>query len=288
MNSYKGHEQPLCHPSGAFELAKTSRAAFAETNWLEQKSPDEPVRLVSFFKPKSDQSGAMSSVGCVLALKVSMKSIFRAHEIGELIFDGASLLVGGFLGVGCPDHVVDVLVKKGVKNLTLITNDTARPGVGVGKLIDAHLVKKLFASHIGTNPETQRQMLSGELDVELVPQGTLIERIRCGGFGLGGVLTKTGLGTLVAETKRKIEIDGEEWLLDTPIKADFALIHAHRADFLGNLTYHLTADNFNSVMAMAGATVIADVDEFVAIGEITPDAVRTPGVLVDYILDRRQ
>lgn len=215
-----------------------------------------------------------------------MKSIFKANQIADLISDGSSLLVGGFLGVGCPVRLVDILIEKAPRNLTLITNDTARIGVGVGRLIDAKLVKKLFASHIGTNPETQRQMLSGELEVELVPQGTLIERIRCGGFGLGGVLTKTGLGTIVAETKRKIEIDGEEWLLDTPIKADFALIHAYRADFLGNLTYHLTADNFNSVMAMAGATVIAEVDEFVAIGEMTPDQVRTPGVLVDYILDR--
>jgi acetate CoA/acetoacetate CoA-transferase alpha subunit len=198
------------------------------------------------------------------------------------------LLVGGFLGVGCPERLVDILVECAPRNLTLITNDTARPGVGVGKLIGAKLVRKLLASHIGTNPETQEQMLSGELEVELVPQGTLVERIRCGGFGLGGVLTKTGLGTLVSETKRKIEIDGEQWLLDTPIKADFALIHAHRADFLGNLTYHLTADNFNSVMAMAGKTVIAEVDEFVAIGEISPEAIRTPGVLVDYILERRK
>jgi acetate CoA/acetoacetate CoA-transferase alpha subunit len=116
----------------------------------------------------------------------------------------------------------------------------------------------------------------------------LVERIRCAGFGLGGVLTKTGLGTLVSETKRKIEILGEEWLLDTPLKADFALIHAHRSDFLGNLTYHLTADNFNSVMAMAGRTVIAEADELVAIGEISPDEIRTPGILVDYILERRK
>ena len=117
--------------------------------------------------------------------------------------------------------------------------------------------------------------------------GTLVERIRCGGFGLGGVLTKTGLGTLVAQTKRTLEINGEEWLLDTPLKADFALIHAHQGDLLGNLTYHLTADNFNSVMAMAGDTVLAQVDELVAIGEIAPDLIRTPGVIVDYILDRR-
>jgi acetate CoA/acetoacetate CoA-transferase alpha subunit len=217
-----------------------------------------------------------------------MKSICRAEEVANQVRDGSSLLVGGFLGVGCPERLVDILVERGPRNLTLITNDTARPGLGVGKLIDAKLVRTLFASHIGTNPETQRQMLSGELEVELVPQGTLVERIRCAGFGLGGVLTKTGLGTLVSETKRKIEILGEEWLLDTPLKADFALIHAHRSDFLGNLTYHLTADNFNSVMAMAGRTVIAEADELVAIGEISPDEIRTPGILVDYILERRK
>ena len=216
-----------------------------------------------------------------------MKSIGQARELVALIPDGASLLVGGFLDVGAPDRMIEALLESGRKNLTLITNDTARPTTGVGKLISAKRIKKLYASHIGTNPETQRQMLAGELEVELVPQGTLVERIRCAGFGLGGVLTKTGIGTLAAENKQQIEIDGEMWLLDKPLGADFALIHARQADALGNLTYHLTADNFNSVMAMAGRTVIAEVDEFVSIGEIVPDAVRTPGAVVDYLMDHR-
>lgn len=217
-----------------------------------------------------------------------MALIRTATELVSLIPDGASILVGGFLGVGTPNRIIDALLSAGRNDLVLITNDTATPDSGVGRLISAKLVRKLYASHIGRNPEAQRQMLAGELEVELVPQGTLVERIRCAGFGLGGVLTKTGIGTRVAETKRSIEIDGETWLLDKPLGADFALIHAHRCDFLGNLTYHLTADNFNSVMAMAGRTVIVEVEEIVSIGEIPPDAVKTPGAVVDYILDSRR
>lgn len=214
-----------------------------------------------------------------------MKAVCTIDEFARLIPDGASLLVGGFLGVGAPNRLIQALISHGRKDFTLITNDTAMPDVGVGRLIAAKRVKKLYASHIGTNPETQRQMLSGELDVELVPQGTLIERIRCAGFGLGGVLTRTGIGTLVQQNKQMVKIDSQEWLLDTPLGADFSLIHARQADELGNLNYHLTADNFNSIMAMAGKTVVVEADEIVPIGEIVPDAVRTPGVLVDYLLE---
>lgn len=217
-----------------------------------------------------------------------MALIRTATELVSLIPDEASILVGEFLGVGAPNRIIDALLSAGRKDLVLVTNDTATPDCGVGRLISARRVRKLFASRIGRNPEAQRQMLAGELEVELVPQGTLVERIRCAGFGLGGVLTKTGIGTLVAETKRSIEIDGETWLLDKPLSADFALIHAHRCDFLGNLTYHLTADNFNSVMAMAGRTVMVEVEEIVSIGEIPPDAVKTPGAVVDYILENRR
>ena len=214
-----------------------------------------------------------------------MKAICSATEVADLVQDGASILVGGFLGVGTPNRIIDALVLRGRKNLTLISNDTAWPTVGVGKLIAAKAVRKLYASHIGTNPETQRQMLSGELEVELVPQGTLVERIRASGFGLGGVLTKTGLGTLVAEKKQIVDIGGESWLLDLPLGADFALIYARQADSMGNLSYHLTANNFNSTMAMAGKTVIVEAEEFVPVGEISPDAVRTPGVIVDFLLE---
>jgi acetate CoA/acetoacetate CoA-transferase alpha subunit len=204
----------------------------------------------------------------------------------ELIGDGASILIGGFFGVGSPDRLIQGLIDAGRRDLTIISNDTAFPGVGVGKLIAANAVKRLIASHIGANPETQRKMIAGELEVELVPQGTLAERIRAGGYGLGGVLTRTGLGTLAESGKAKIEIDGQTWLLERPLRADFALIRGKQADALGNLTYELTAQNFNPVMAMAADTVIAETDEIVPVGVIPPDAVRTPGVLVDYLLER--
>jgi len=203
-----------------------------------------------------------------------------------LIPDGATVMIGGFFGVGMPMRLIDGLVAAGRKDLTVITNDTAFPGTGVGQLITARLARRLIASHIGANPETQRQMIDGQLDVELVPQGTLAERIRAAGHGLGGVLTRTGLGTLVERGKRTVEVEGVTWLLELPLRAEFALVRARQADHLGNLTYELTAQNFNPVMAMAAATVIAEADQIVPVGAIPPDAVRTPGVLVDYLLER--
>ena len=152
-----------------------------------------------------------------------------------MIPDGASLMIGGFMGVGTPERLVDELVRQGKRDLTVIANDTAMPGVGIGKLVDAGLVRKAIASHIGLNPETQKQMIAGEMEVELVPQGTLIERIRAGGFGLGGVLTPTGVGTVVEEGKQRIEVDGKAYLLETALRADFALVQAFLADYLGNL-----------------------------------------------------
>lgn len=206
----------------------------------------------------------------------------------EKISSGASLLIGGFLGVGTPHRLIDELVCQERRNLTVIANDTARPDFGIGKLIDKKLVAKVIVSHIGTNPETQRQMTRGELDVELCPQGTLAERIRAGGCGLGGVLTKTGLGTLAAEGKQTIEIDGQSFLLERPIQADFALIAAHRADYSGNLAYFLTSKNFNPMMAMAGGIVIAEPVEIVPVGVIAPDEVVTPHIFVDYIVARER
>jgi len=198
--------------------------------------------------------------------------------------DGASLMIGGFMGVGTPERLIDELVHQGKRDLTVIANDNARPGEGIGKLVDAGLVGKTIASHIGLNPETQRQMLAGSMEVELVPQGTLIERIRAGGFGLGGVLTPTGVGTVVEEGKRKLEVDGKEFLLETALRADFALVHAFLADYLGNLAYALTARNFNPVIAMAADTVIATSENIVPVGVISPDAVTTPAVVVDYLI----
>jgi len=200
--------------------------------------------------------------------------------------DGASLMVGGFMAVGTSELLMDELVRQRKRDLTVIANDTAMPGRGIGKLVSANLVRKIIASHIGLNPETQQKMLAGQIDVELVPQGTLIERIRAGGYGLGGILTPTGVGTVVEEGKRKIDVDGRTYLLETPLRADFALLNAFLADYLGNLTYALTARNFNPVIAMAADTVIVDAEHIVPIGMIPPDHVMTPAVLVDYLIPR--
>lgn len=216
-----------------------------------------------------------------------MKTAISAAAAADLIPDGAILMIGGFMGAGSPHRLIDALVDAGRKNLTVIANDTARPGFGIGKLVTAGAVTRVITSHIGMNPETQKGMLSGRIEVELVPQGTLAERIRAGGYGLGGVLTKTGLGTLAAEGQRVIEIDGEEWLLAKPLKADFALIHADRADYQGNAAYQLTATNFNPLMATAAPTVLCETREILPVGTIPPDEVGTPGVLVKYLIGRR-
>jgi acetate CoA/acetoacetate CoA-transferase alpha subunit len=216
-----------------------------------------------------------------------LKQATKIADAVAKIPDGASLMIGGFLGIGSPERLITELARSGRRNLTVIANDSARPGIGIGRLIDKKCVARLIVSHIGTNPETQRQMLAGELEVELVPQGTLAERIRAGGFGLGGVITPTGVGTLAAEGKRSIEIDGKTFLVERPLRADFALIHAWQSDYYGNLEYSLTARNFNPLMAMAADTVIAEADQIVPIGVIAPDHVQTSGVLVDYLLERR-
>jgi len=193
-------------------------------------------------------------------------------------------MIGGFMGVGTPERLIDELVRRSTRELIVIANDTAVPGRGIGKLIGAELVAKVIASHIGLNPETQRQMIAGTLAVDLIPQGTLIERIRAGGVGLGGVLTPTGIGTVVEEGKRRIEVEGRPFLLETALRADFALVHAFLADYAGNLSYALTGRNFNPVIAMAANTVIATADHIVPIGVIAPDHVVTPATLVDFLV----
>jgi len=212
-----------------------------------------------------------------------MKTVPLADAVA-LIPNGASLMVGGFMGVGTPQRLIDELVRQRKRDLTVIANDTAMPGRGIGKLIDAGAVSKVVVSHIGLNPETQRKMIAGDMQVDLVPQGTLIERIRAAGHGLGGILTPTGVGTLVEQGKRKIAVDGVDYLLETPLRADFALVEAFLSDYLGNLTYALTARNFNPVIVMAAQTVIADVAHIVPVGMISPDHVVTPAVLVDYVI----
>ena len=206
------------------------------------------------------------------------------EESVALIPDGASLMIGGFMAVGTPERLIDEIVHQGKRDLTVIANDTATPGKGIGKLVGARLLRKVIVSHIGLNQETQRQMTAGELDVELVPQGTLIERIRAGGHGLGGVLTQTGIGTPVENGKQRIEVGGKTYLLENALAADFALVQAFLADYLGNLSYALTARNFNPVIAMAANVVIACADNVVPVGVIAPDHVATPAPLVDYLI----
>lgn len=215
-----------------------------------------------------------------------MKGALKPEAAAEMIPEGASLMIGGFMAVGSPTRLIDAIVARGVGGLTVIANDTAMPGRGIGKLISAGLVRHVIASHIGLNPETQAKMISGEITCELVPQGTLIERIRSGGMGLGGVLTPTGLSTEVEEGKQVIEVQGKRYLVETPLQADFALIGAWQADYVGNLNYMLTAHNFNPIIALAGKVVIAEPDSIVPLGVIPPDAVKTPGVLVDHLLIR--
>jgi acetate CoA/acetoacetate CoA-transferase alpha subunit len=201
-----------------------------------------------------------------------------------MIPDGATLMIGGFMGVGTPERLIDELVRQGKRNLTVIANDNAIPGRGIGKLVDAGLVASTIASHIGLNPETQKQMIAGKIKVDLVPQGTLVERIRAGGAGLGGVLTPTGVGTVVEEGKQRIEVNGKTYLLETALRADFSLLGAFLADYMGNLTYALTTRNFNPVMAMAADITIATADHIVPVGLIAPDHVVTPAPLVDYLV----
>jgi len=217
-----------------------------------------------------------------------MDKFISCSEAVEMIPDGASIMIGGFMGVGSPHRMIAEMVRQGRKNLTIIANDTGTPNFGIGLLVAARMIRKLVASHIGLNPEAQRQVIAGETEAELCPQGTLAERIRAGGFGLGGILTPTGIGTVVAEGKQVIEVDGKQYLLEKPLTADFALIAAHRSDYRGNLEYSLTARNFNVVMATAGRTVIAEPEHIVPTGVIPPDAVATPFVCVHYIIGRSQ
>lgn len=206
-----------------------------------------------------------------------------AEQAVSGIKDGAVIMFGGFLGCGTPEVLIDALLEKGVKDITVICNDTATPTTGVGRLVAAKRVRKVIASHIGTNPETGAQMNSGETEVELIPQGTLAERIRCAGYGLGGVLTPTGLGTEAEKGKEIIVSEGKSYLLEKPLKADFAVLGASLADKSGNLFFKGTTKNFQPLMATAADTVIVYAEKLVETGEIDPDTVDTPGIFVDYI-----
>jgi len=213
-----------------------------------------------------------------------MKKVVKLEDIKHIFKDGMTIMVGGFLDCGTPEDIIDLIVSLNIKNLTIISNDTAVPSKGVGKLIGNGQVSKVIASHIGTNAETGKMMNAGKIEVELSPQGTLIERIRAAGSGLGGVLTQTGLGTVVEQGKRKILIDGKEYLLELPLSADVSIIKGSVVDEFGNICYRATTKNFNPYMAMAGKTVIVEAEKLVKCEELKREYIMTPGVLVNYIV----
>ena len=214
----------------------------------------------------------------------AMNKFISPSDGASFVKDGMTLMIGGFLGHGTPERIIDEIVASGVKSLTLIVNDTAFPEKGCGKLVTNNQVKKLIVSHIGTNPNSGQKMNNGELEIEFSPQGTLAERIRSGGAGLGGILTPVGIGTIIEEGKQKIQVDGNDYLLEKPLRADIALIYATTADDMGNLIYMGTMRNFNPLMAMAADTVIAEVEELKPAGELSPETIHTPHIFVDYIV----
>ena len=216
-----------------------------------------------------------------------MAQLVSLEEAVSKIQNGITIMVGGFIGCGAPDQILEAVCNKETKALTVIANDTGILGDAMSQLIVKHCASKLIATHIGTNKETGRQMTAGELDVKLVPQGTLAEQIRAGGAGLGGILTPTGIGTIIEEGKQKIVVEGQEYLLELPVRANVALLKAYKADKAGNLVYRRSARNFNPLMAMAADIVIAQVDHIVEIGEIDPDEVMTPGIFVDYLVQKQ-
>ncbi len=212
-----------------------------------------------------------------------MKKQITLQEAADLVKDGMTVMFGGFLGVGSPVQITDALVEKGVKDLTIIANDTAYDQVAHGKLVANHQVKKAIVSHTGTNKETAAQKNAGTLEVEYVPQGTLAERIRAYGAGLGGVLTPTGMGTVIAEGKPVISVDGKDYLLEKPLKADIAFLRANIVDEEGNMVFLGTTNNFNPLMAMAADIVVVEAEKLVKAGEIAPEHVHTSGIFTTYI-----
>ena len=213
-----------------------------------------------------------------------INKVISVKEAADMVKEGMTVMVGGFLANGSPENIIDALVEKNVKNLTLICNDTGFPDKGVGKMVVNKQFKKMIASHVGTNPETANQMNSGETEVVLTPQGTLAEKIRCGGNGLGGFYTPTGIGTEVAEGKEIKVINGKEYLFETPLRADVALLRASVADKKGNMIFNKTMKNFNPIMATAADLVIVEADKIVEVGEINPEHVMCSGIFVDYIV----
>lgn len=217
-----------------------------------------------------------------------MDKIKNIDQIIDLVKDGDTIMIGGFLTNGGPNKIITkIMEKKDIKDITLIANDTGFDSApGLGQLVVKKCCKKIIASHIGTNKETGRQMSENETEVVLVPQGTLAEKIRAGGFGLGGVLTPTGVGIKeIEEGKEVLEIEGKKYLLEMPLKADLAILNAYKVDTYGNMEMKGSTRNFNMLMAYAAETVIVEADKVVEVGEIDPNHVNVPGFLVDVIID---
>lgn len=213
-----------------------------------------------------------------------MVKFITAKQSVEFFRNEQRIMIGGFLNCGSPEKVIDELLKTELKDFTLIANDTSMPDISRGKLVAAHKVQKAIVSHIGTNPQTVEQFNSGEMEVDLQPQGSLAERIRAAGAGLGGILTPVGIGTQVAESKKIIVVDDKEYLLETPLRADVAIVYATYADRHGNLAFHGSTRNFNVLMPMAADLVIAEVD-YISEEPINPDNVVVPGIFIDYIVE---
>lgn len=212
------------------------------------------------------------------------KPVVSAAEAVKCIKTGDTIMVGGFNYGGIPYTLVDALLEQGTDQLTMIANDTAYEKVGHGKLVAAGRAKKVVASHVGLNKKTGEFYMSGQMELELYPQGTFVEKIRAAGYGLGGFLTPTGVGTVVEEGKQVLEVDGKKYILELPMSADVSLVRAYKADRMGNLTYRGTNQNFNPAMATAGKIVIAEVDSVVDVGELDPNHIVTQGILVDMIV----
>lgn len=214
--------------------------------------------------------------------------VITAKEAGALVKDGMTVMIGGFMVNGTADSVVKAVVEAGAKDLTVICNDAGFPDVGTGRLLHSGQAKKLIASHVGLNKECGELYNDGKLELVLTPQGTLAEQVRCGGNGLGGFLTPTGLGTIVADGKEIITVDGKDYVLEKPLRADVAIIQGFVADETGNIRYKGSTRNFNPMMASAADVVIAEVEKIVPAGEIGPDYVETPHIYVDYLVVKEE
>lgn len=214
---------------------------------------------------------------------MQLKPIISPEQAAEKVHSGDTVMIGGFMATGSPHKIIEALLEQKTGQINLICTDTGFADKGIGKLVTAKQVASVKASHIGLNPETGRQMTAGEIEVELIPQGTLAERIRCGGAGIGGFLTQTGIGTIVEENKQKLTIDEKEYLLERPLKAKVALIRASIVDKAGNCIFNKTTSNFNPMMATAADLVIVEAERVVEVGEVDADRFTLPGTFIDFI-----